>query len=170
MVFSFLKKIFQAAVIFLITVTVMFMVISLIFSKDTTKPKYLQELCGLNISGSEMISYEDSHGGFHGDGTLTAAYDCSQISDSIAEQTAQWKTLPLTDNLQEIMYNHDSFDLAKKYGIPEISNGCYFFKDRHSESDDPSSDENLLDRYSLNFSLVIYDGDNHKLYLFEFDT
>lgn len=143
-----------------------------IFSQFETKTpqESVHALCGLDITESTIIFYEDSHGGFLGDGALTVAFDCSQISDSVTEQIKQWNNMPLSHNLQEIMYDNIGYNLAEKNQIPKISSGYYYFTDRHSESNNPFSDTDLFNRASYNFSLLIYDSDSYTLYFFEFDT
>lgn len=133
--------------------------------------EYVQKLSGLDISGSTIIAAEDTHGGFHGDGELIVKFDCTQIADFVAEQMVDWKTLPLTGNLQSLMYGGEHrIGIADSMGIPELTNGYYFFWDRHSESTDPTSDSELNDRHSWNFTVLLYDAEHSQLYLIEFDT
>jgi len=54
--------------------------------------------------------------------------------------------------------------------IPEMSSGYYYFKDRHSESKDSSDDTYLFSRSSFNFDIILYDIDEHILYIFQLDT
>ena len=72
------------------------------------------------------------------------------------------------------MYGDESgqygYDLAEEVNIPEVTNGYYYFCDRHSDSIDSSDDTNLLSRASFNFTLAIYDSDTNRLYYVEFDT
>ena len=49
--------------------------------------------------------------------------------------------------------------------IPKIENGYYFFKDRQADKD-----KEILDRYSFNFTVAVYDNDNNKMYFCELDT
>ena len=128
-------------------------------------PEQVQKISGLDISGSTIVSVEDTHGGFHGDGELIVQFDCTKIEDSIAEQLADWRPLPLTDSLQKLIYG-----AIHTVGIPEITHGCYFFWDRHSESSDPTNDNELNHRHSWNFTLLLYDAEHSQLYLFELDT
>ncbi len=136
----------------------------------------VQQLSGLDISGSTVISSKDDHGGIHGDGATMVEFDCAGISDKVTQQAGDWNPLPLSENLQLIMYGgiKDGIDygynLAEEYRIPEVQNGCYYFVDRHSESADSANDRDLFDRFSFNFSLIIFDSDTAHLYLFEFDT
>ena len=146
-------------------------------SREIHYPDYVQDLCGLDISGSVVVSNEDSHGGFFGEGALIVEFDCLQILDAVTQQVKSWNALPLTGNLQLIMYggtregvSYDGYNLAERYGIPEITNGYYFFCDRHSGTVKTDDDSSLFDRASYNFSLVIYDMDTARPYLFEFDT
>ena len=145
-------------------------------SSKVSYQEYVQDFCDLDISGSTIISEEDTHGGFLGDGALMVKFDCTEISDSVSLQLENWNELPLTENLQLIMYGGTrdgvayAYNLAEEYGLPEITIGSYFFLDRHSEATDSRSDLELFDRFSFNFSLAVYDFDTSVLYLFEFDT
>jgi hypothetical protein len=138
--------------------------------------EYVRDLCKLNVSGSTVISSDDSHGGFHGDGALTVVFDCTQISDSVARQVENWSALPLSENLQLIMYGGTrdgvsyGYNLGERYGIPEVENGFYFFCDRQSKTTNTDDDSALFKGSSYNFSLIIYDTDSAQLYLFEYDT
>ena len=49
--------------------------------------------------------------------------------------------------------------------LPEIQNGYYRLIDRHSDTD-----TGILDRYSFNFTLGVYDSDTNTLYCCEVDT
>lgn len=144
--------------------------------EELSHVEYVQELSGLDITDSVIVREEDSHGGFLGDGSLIVEFDCSELSDSVLEQTKHWNSLPLSENLQLIMYGgtkgntYYAYNLADEHGIPEIIKGSYYFWDRHSESTDPTSDTNLFTRGSYNFSLLLYDSEKCILYLFEFDT
>ena len=127
---------------------------------------YVNDLGGVDISASKVVSSYDSHGGFHGDGVLTVCFDCTYVSDSALEGMKAWTVFPLSDNLQHIVYG--GFD--DEIDIPEITNGCYLFHDRHSEATDTADDSMLFDRFSCNFSLLLFDFDTNMLYLIEVDT
>ena len=164
--------IIQLAVVALIAFLLPVVIVRLVAHfTELSHPEYVQKLSGLDISGSTIVSVEDTHGGFHGDGELIVKFDCTEIADSVNEQIAEWNTLPLTDNLQHLMYGGErTTGIADGLGIPELHSGYYFFWDRHSESTDPTCDDELNDRNSWNFTLVLYDKDHSQLYLFEFDT
>ena len=88
----------------------------------------------------------------------------------------QWEKLPLTENLELIMYGGVKdgitygYNLAHTADIPKVENGYYFFLDKHSGSTDRHSDAELFGRYSFNFSLAIYDSDKKILYYLKEDT
>lgn len=121
-----------------------------------------------------VVEEMDTHGGFHGDGTYYLILDCSQNKEKALENVKGWKELPLSKNLELIMYGDESgrygYNLAEEANIPKIENGYYYFCDRHSERTDTSDDSNLLSRASFNFSLAIYDSDTDRMYYVEFDT
>ena len=153
------------------------MVILLVFGACTRlNTGYLYEELGINGNKCALVSQTDSHGGFHGDGTYAAIYDCSENKEYVLEIVEKWNKLPLTENLELILYGGEkdgksyAYNLADDAGFPEVSNGYYFFCDRHSESTNRNSDGDLFNRYSFNFSIAIYDTDNDMLYYIREDT
>lgn len=141
---------------------------------------------GINISDGNTVDEYENHGGFHGDGITFKKVDYSEtdyqeIVDKIKENE-DWKPLPLSKNLNWLIYGEEDDD-DENYGyvfrkdndgknlFPNISNGYYFFYDRHSENENnPHDDTDLLNRYSYNFTVAIYDTDNNILYYGELDT
>ena len=124
--------------------------------------------CGVDLSGGKIVSEEDNHGGFHGDGFSLLIADYSNDT-SVLEAIATseiWHQLPLSENLATFVYQ--PYDDALM--IPQIENGYYYFYDRHNEAADPFDGSELLKRYSFNFTLAIYDSDANMLYLCEYDT
>ena len=171
-----MKKAISFVVVLVITalavVGILIAIVALVAgSTELSHHEYVQKLSGLDISGGTIISVVDTHGGFHGDGELVVAFDCAEIADSVDEQMEGWKPLPMTENLQRLMYGGEQGGgIGGSAGIPEIRNGYYFFWDRHSESTDPTNESELNNRHSWNFTLMLYDTDHSILYLFEFDT
>lgn len=131
---------------------------------------------GFNIAEFTVVAEEDSHGGFLGDGAYYLILDCSENIEQAKELINDWKPLPLTENLQLIMYGgtknsvHYAYNLAEEAHWPVINNGVYKFVDRHSEAVDKSDDTNLFSRTSFNFSIAVYDFDTNILYYYELDT
>ena len=51
-----------------------------------------------------------------------------------------------------------------------INKGYYYFLDRHDEAIYYNSDENVLNRFSYNFTIALYNEETNKLYYYELDT
>lgn len=121
---------------------------------------------GIDLTQGTIKSEEDTHGGFLGDGytLIVADYTDSLVPEMKANE--HWHSLPLSGNLQTFV--NQPFD--DTVTIPQIKNGYYYFYDRHDESKDHYDDTYLLNRYSFNFTLAIYDSDTNHLYLLEYDT
>ena len=122
---------------------------------------------GVDLSGGTVISDSDTHGGFHGDGyrLQTIQYSDDSLEHAIVAD-GNWHKLPCTANLNTFIYQ--PYDVNLK--IPKVEKGYYFLYDRHSESKDPYSDEDLLSRSSFNFTFAIYDSESKILYVCEYDT
>ena len=125
------------------------------------------------------MSAYDSHGGFHGDGTtfITLSFSDDKALEQI-EGSDAWKKFPLDDTVKALVYGvSDGENVSGPYLtdntgkpiIPEIENGYYLLIDKQ-ENQDEIVRKNILNRYSLNFVLGIYDTDMDILYFCEFDT
>lgn len=140
---------------------------------------------GLDLSGCEVVSSWDDHGGFHGDGTAFAELKCSGggVLDQIREDS-NWKALPLDRTAQALVYGVREESGTEETGItvyqtgpyltdgegdpliPEIREGFYRLIDRHTQA----GETDLLSRASLNFTLALYDTGTDALYFCEMDT
>ena len=148
----------------------------------------LDEVAGvleLDLSGCEVVSSRDSHGGFHGDGTAFAELNCSHtgVLDQIKEDS-NWKAFPLDRTAQSLVYGVTEQTGTEETGImvyqtgpyltgeegdplvPEIREGYYRLIDRHAQA----GESDILDRHSFNFTLALYDTETATLYFCELDT
>lgn len=109
----------------------------------------------------------DSHGGFHGDGETLAVI----ATELTRPQGQYWHSLPLTDNLKNLLSRSglEGMDVMAQT-VPGIEQGFYYFRDRHSKSRDPASDDGILGRYSYNLTLAVYDSRTGTLYVWLLDT
>ena len=165
----------------------LFMVICLLFNILTscagtaTESDMISRRIDVSVDGGCVEVYTDNHGGFHGDGETYAKIIFSDESfcDAI-KQNSEWSDLPLSENLNVVVYG-GTLPNGEPWGsfiedendqplIPTISNGYYFFKDRHYESRNRKDDSLIFERYSFNLTLAIYDSDSKVLYFYEIDT
>lgn len=141
----------------------------------------ISKTIGIDLANAEYATRIDTHGGFHGDGNTIVTM--SVPSESVLEQiqsNPNWHSLPFTENLTAVVYGitedtssigpYITVDDTRNPAVPEISNGYYFFLDRHSQSTVPHDDTNVLSRPSFNLTIAIYDCDTEMLYYLEFDT
>ena len=107
---------------------------------------------------------------------LNLIISVSEKREEATELIRDWTPLPLSENLQLMMYGGEKdgvnygYNLAEEAHWPVINNGVYKFVDRQIRVGDQSDDSYLLDRYSFNFSVAVYDLDTDTLYYFEYDT
>lgn len=137
------------------------------------KNEYIGDKIEVTNKTCKIVKEKDTHGGFLGDGDHFAIIECDELSKK--DLSDNWKELPLTDNILEIVNmpqcNDDGCKTAfDRYGVPDIKNGYYLFVDRHDSVKNKYDDTELNIRSSYNFSLSIYDKDNNKIYLYELDT
>lgn len=121
----------------------------------------------------KIVRESESHGGFLGDGDYFVKIICNDFNyDKLSNH---WKELPLSKSLQEVIDmkwcdSRECMNLYEKYNISPITNGYYYFIDRHSESKNKYDDTNLNNRSSWNFTLGIIDKDSNSIYYYELDT
>ncbi len=134
---------------------------------------YVSKELGINISAAEEIENTETHGGFHGDGQT---YIVLKISDDSVikqiEKSEEWKSFPMSDVASEIAYGKEngyaSFfprDDDDNSVLPKIQNGYYLLRDRQE-----NAPEDILNRYSVNFTMAIYDTNTNLLYFLEMAT
>lgn len=141
----------------------------------------ISEIIGIDISGADYMTTIDTHGGFHGDGNahVIVPLEGTDVLEQIQTNPA-WHAFPLTENLTAIVYGlrtenastgpYISFDDSGNSSIPEITDGYYFFLDRHSQCTDPHDDTNVLSRASFNLTIAIFDCHTETLHYLELDT
>ena len=137
------------------------------------KDKISEEI-GIDISDGGIVYDNDTHSG-NGDGTkcVIFEFDNDEVFDKI-ENNANWNKLPFDETVETLVYGISNENesigpyLTDEDGnsmIPKIENGYYFFKDGQADKD-----KEILDRYSFNFTVAVYDNDNNKMYFCELDT
>lgn len=115
----------------------------------------------LDLSGGTVARFEDSHGGFLGDGLTAAEVEIGGLAETLAAAPG-WRPLPPSENTVQAL---------RLCGLEELPEEgyCYLY-DRHSDSTDPYDDSRLHQRYSWNFTAAVYDSGRGRLYFYRFDT
>ena len=150
-----------------------------------TPQEEVSQALGLDVSGGQVVSASDDHGGFHGDGTTFV--ELQFADDAVLEQIEEggdWEALPLDRTARALVYGGREEVGTEETGItvyqtgpyvtdddndpliPEIRAGFYRLIDRHAQA----GETDLLSRASLNFTLALYDTDTDTLYFCEMDT
>ena len=130
---------------------------------------WLYEKGGINVIWGDPLNAMDKHGGFHGDGSSLHVYHYTDSSmQPEMEESGLWKKLPLSENVSDLISNSIDDECAE--AILEITNGYYFFYDRHSEAKDPYDESELWNMHSINCTVAIYDAENDVMYIYEMDT
>ena len=66
--------------------------------------RHLEKQLGIDLPAGAAITYEDSHGGFHGDGVLTVVVECSDPDKAeglIDDISQRWRESPIEPELWE---------------------------------------------------------------------
>lgn len=142
----------------------------------------ISKFMGIDIRSCQILQEQDSHGGFHGDGQTYVELKATkaEFNKIVGNMTSKWKDFPLTENLSALVYGTETetkkqlpliIDEKENVSlIPMIENGYYYFQDRFADSSDPADDSQLFKRNSWNFTLVMLDKDQNKIYYIKYDT
>lgn len=135
--------------------------------------KEISKTIELNLNKCNIEKSIDNHGGFLGDGDSFVKIKCEEVDKNELEKN--WKKLPLSNNIKEVLEmeqcdDNECKNVFKRYEIPEIENGYYYFLDRHTDSKDKKDDTNLNNRSSYNFSIALYNSNEKIIYFYELDT
>ena len=159
----------------LLPVVVLSLLITISCQEQTIQSQ-ISDALEINVRNETVISHEDDHGGWLGDGGLTVVL---RITDeaTVNQIKEDWNPLPLTENMTLLIYGKKSENICPKFGdgsgntlFPAVENGFYYFIDRHREAVDPFDDTDVLVRLSYNFTIAIFDADTNTLYYTEQDT
>ena len=125
----------------------------------------------VDISAAHRIVYEDSHGGFHGDGVTYSQWQFKPQDradfEAVLAAHPHWQPLPLPDALDTLL---DYGFLPSHRQMPATDTGWYYFFNRASDVSDPYAPALALHRPSFNFTLAVYDPASGLLTLLEVDT
>ena len=163
---SFIKR------VILVLCAVAAAVVTCFFSNDVgNELNYVEKELLLPLDNYYIDSAVETHGGFLGDGETFYIIKANDDNADIYEQiNSRWTELPLSDELDEIVYGSSS--MTYDVSIPKIEHGYYYFADRSEESSNGEISNDIHpSRYDLyNFTLSIYDSDNNTLIYYELDT
>ena len=136
---------------------------------------YLKEKIGIDVSNCIILRDNDEHNIF-GLGETIIELNCKYDKENIEKQIKDFNKLPLSQNLQYIMYqeetedeNEELYHLAKNNKIPEIKEGYYYFINRYNKRELKYDDQDIFDDLTLKFTLVLYDSKTNILYYYEYD-
>lgn len=138
---------------------------------DITTPYF-----GFTKKDFSVVDELEDYGGFPADGSHYLILDCSTNKQKALDIIKDWKKLPLSENLNIVMFGGEKdghgygYKLAKEAHMPKVNNGYYIFENSQLKGKDKSDDSELLNGYSLNFEIAVYDCDTDRLYYFEYDS
>lgn len=169
------------------TYYVLLIVIALLISfsgcANIEKNSTLREISNdlnVNVSDGNIVAEQDSHGGFHGDGTslVKIQFSDNQIEENI-KNTQDWHAFPLDKTAQTILYGYKSENVISgpyledddgNTLVPQIKNGYYWLKDRLEKTSNNEPETDIPHHVSLNFTIAVYDSDSKVLYYCKEDT
>ncbi len=128
---------------------------------------------GLDLEGAELLREGGHLPGPHGDCEVFRTYRLTEVGragvDAAASGSEYWRRLPLSENCRQITQRLALDDEGRPY-FPEVTEGWYFFLDRHTQATDPTDDAYAMLRGSSNFTMAIYDPAEGLLHFYYLNT
>ena len=131
--------------------------------------RYLEKELRISLPDRAEIASLDSHGGFHGDGTLLAVVT---VPDK-AEQDAlwdrvkdNWNALPADEAIMEPIRQLWEERCGALPLLPDTENGRWFYRDRYEEQYGEKCEFNSV---LQNCTFALLDRDSGRLYVLEND-
>lgn len=154
------------------------LIIFLFFRHITKVHRRIAKDLEIKVPFTLEFQYEDSHGGFHGDGIMLAKASLNEkeINKIIKESKRKWMKTPLPKNINLVLYggkNDDNYyesDLSKRLSMSRVENGYWIFVDRFRGERTFNEGENLFPIVSNNYSLGVIDLDRNVFYYIEYDS
>jgi len=117
--------------------------------KDTPQEKVGNSL-GFDLSGAELMSESDTHGGFHGDGMSIIVLRPENVPIDL-ENREGWHKLPVSKDCPGWWWAYATLPA-------EVEDGYWYFYDRHREAVDPYDYSAATGHKSQNYTMAIYRG------------
>lgn len=131
-----------------------------------TYTKYLD----IYLPSRKADCYEDTHGGFHGDGDIFMSFSLNEKEleklEKDIEENSNWKTID--EEARAYLYG-DAKGVYKGYlqgRVPELKNGYFCIYDKQTESFSfPKKDS-----YSRNYVAAVCSIEDKTIYIYGMDT
>lgn len=107
----------------------------------------------LSVANADVELYEDTHGGFLGDGETIAVFTASEENAAFIEEN--WRADFADEQVLHILFGESGVLESRGFSLPE--NGLYYFKD-------------LGGGHSVNFIFAVCNPADRTVYYCRFDT
>ena len=131
--------------------------------------RHLEKQLGIDLPAGAAITYEDSHGGFHGDGVLTVVVECSDPDKAeglIDDISQRWRESPIEPELWEQFRAAWRQNGEQIPPLPEEPRGFWFYRDRFQEQYGKKCEFNPV---LQNCTFALMDTEQGRLYVLETD-
>ena len=131
-------------------------------STKHTLLQYVSQKTEVDVTQGDISFGFDSHGGFHGDGTLYLEIKMPDSFEERLNHASLWSELPLTEKIAAACH----MEIDKHHGkdnetiIPEVENGFWYYLDRSPD---------ISVELPLNYTIAVYDSNTDVLYYCDVD-
>lgn len=153
-----MKKFFKKFFIILFILLIIYTAYRFAFGVYVDYSKKLE----INIPVFTVTKHEDTHEGFHGDGS-------TRMVIALTEEQGNKIKKEIENNPH--WYKFENFDEIPMRYHSSMQGECYwFFKDRHSDATDIYDYEDYFNRESSsNYTIAAFDIKANKIYIYEFN-
>lgn len=139
------------------------------FTAGNNMERYLEKELRISLPDEAEIASLDSHGGFHGDGTLIAvvSFTDEEGQEALwAQIEEKWSNLPAYEEILEpVRQDWEAYSGALP-PLPDTGNGRWFYRDRYEEKYGEKCEFNSV---LQNCTFALFDRESGQLYVLESD-
>lgn len=139
------------------------------FTAGSSMEQYLEKELRISLPDGADIASLDSHGGFHGDGTLLAVVTVPEETEQDAlwaQVEDTWNALPADETIMEPIRQLWEERCGALPPLPDTRNGRWLYRDRYEEQYGERCEPNPV---LQNCTFALLDRDTGRLYVLEND-
>ena len=139
------------------------------FTAGNNMERYLEKELRISLPDGAEIASLDSHGGFHGDGTLIAvvSFPDEEGQEALwAQVEDKWAALPADETMMEPIRQLWEERCGALPLLPDTENGRWFYRDRYEEQYGEKCEFNSV---LQNCTFALFDRESGQLYVLESD-
>ena len=132
---------------------------------EKTEKDVLSSMIGkIDLSKGEVTTYASEHEVLNKGTTYGEVLFSDDSFLGTVKSHKDWKSLPMSEDASTLFFG------GEMPLFPAVTNGYYYFRDRHKDCTDATDESQFLKRETLNYTVAVYNADTKMLYVYVYNT